>query len=178
MTRADQGQTRPTEKLRTFGDPVLKQTCRPVVDFDRHLERLAAVMFDIMTREEGVGLAAPQIGLLKSITVWRHPDDEAQRFVFVNPRIVSRSEESTVDSEACLSLPGVSMNVERADEVLVEAQDLTGETFQMRVSGFLARIVQHELDHLEGRLILDRTTPDERRRVLKEYRERTLAGDS
>jgi peptide deformylase len=175
---ADRGKTRPTEKLRVFGDPVLKQSCREVVDFDKHLEKLVAVMFDIMKREEGVGLAAPQIGLLKRITVWRHPEDEEQRFVFVNPTIVAHSEETTTESEACLSVPGVSMQVERADEVVVEAQDLKGQSFQMRITGYLARIVQHEVDHLEGRLILDRTTVEERRRVLKEYRERTLAGES
>jgi peptide deformylase len=168
----------PLERLRTFGDPTLKQETHQVTVFDTRLERLARLMHDVMDREEGVGLAAPQIGMLSRVMVWRLPENETERYAFVNPRIVERSETSCTESEGCLSVPGATMEVTRAEEVVVEAQDLAGLPFQVRLSGLPARIVQHEIDHLDGRLILDRTSPEERRRVLKELRERALAGDT
>lgn len=165
----------PLEQLRTFGDPVLKQETRLVTCFDERLRKLSDLMFDVMEREEGVGLAAPQIGLVSRIMVWKDPDDDDEPYVYVNPRIVEASEATTTEDEGCLSVPGETMPVPRADEVLVEAQDLEGNVFQARHCGFQARVVQHEIDHLDGRLILDRTSQEERRRVLKEWRERTLA---
>jgi peptide deformylase len=163
------------ERLRTFGDPVLRQETKPVTVFDHRLEKLAQVMLEVMDREEGVGLAAPQIGVLRRVMVWRHPEEDAERYVFVNPKIVERSEACGTQTERCLSVPEATMEVTRAEEVVVEAQDLRGEPLEVRLAGFLARIVQHEIDHLDGCLILDRTSPEERRRVLKELRERTLA---
>jgi peptide deformylase len=176
------GTTRPAppreaalDRLRTFGDPTLRQCTHPVTVFDARLEKLAQLMLEVMDREEGVGLAAPQIGVTSRIMVWRHPERDTEQHVFVNPRIVESSETVCAAAEGCLSVPGGSMEVTRPDEVVVEAQDLTGELFQVHLTGLLARIVQHEIDHLDGRLILDRTSPEERRRVLKELRERTLA---
>ncbi|MFH0916458.1 MAG: peptide deformylase [bacterium] len=165
----------PLERLRTFGDPTLKQATHPVTVFDSRLEKLAQLMLEVMDREEGVGLAAPQIGVVSRVMVWRHPEREAERHVFVNPRIVESSETSSTAAEGCLSVPGGAMEVTRADEVVVEAQNLRGELFQVHFTGVLARIMQHEIDHLDGRLILDRTSSEERVRVLKELRERTLA---
>jgi peptide deformylase len=110
--------------------------------------------------------------------VWRHPENEGERYVFVNPEIVERSESCCTEVEGCLSIPGATMEVERAEEVVVEAQDLKGEQIRAHMTGLLARIAQHEIDHLDGRLILDRTSPEERRRVMKELRERTIATDS
>lgn len=163
----------PIDRLRTFGDPVLKQESRQVTDFGDDLVRLTELMFEVMDREQGIGLAAPQIGIGKKLMVWRDPDTE-ERFALANPRIVSRSEGTDSDTEGCLSLPGHSMIVPRADHVVVEAQDLAGRPVTLEATGFLARIMQHEIDHLEGRLILDRTTQDERRRILRELRERSL----
>jgi peptide deformylase len=134
-------------------------------------------MFAVMEREEGVGLAAPQVGSLTRLMVWRHPENEDERHVYVNPRVVAESEACCTESEGCLSVPGTTMEVTRAEEIEVEAQDLEGAVFQVHLTGLLARIVQHEIDHLDGRLILDRTSPEERRRALKELRERALAGD-
>lgn len=176
IPRTSSARQAPLESLRTFGDPVLKQGTGPVTVFDSRLQRLAAVMFEVMEREEGVGLAAPQVGTLTRMMVWKHPEGESERYVYVNPRIVGQSETCCTEPEGCLSVPGATMEVTRAEEVDVEAQDLTGTTFQVHLTGLLARIVQHEVDHLDGRLILDRTSPEERRRVLKELRERTLAG--
>lgn len=165
----------PLERLRVFGDPTLRQQTRPVTVFDDRLERLAQLMHEIMDREEGVGLAAPQIGSLSRIMVWRHPEDESERYVYVNPQVVERSETCCTESEGCLSVPGATMEVTRPDEVVVETQNLAGEQFRVRLSGLFARIVQHEIDHLDGRLIIDATSPEERRRVLRELRERALA---
>lgn len=166
------------ERLRVFGDPVLKQETRPVTSFDSRLQRLVDLMFDVMDREDGVGLAAPQIGMLTRVMVWRHPDHEDERYAFVNPYIVERSESSTTEIEACLSVPEQSMPVPRSDEVVVEAQSVDGEELRMRLEGLAARIVQHEIDHLDGRLIIDRTSREERARALKEMRERALAAGS
>lgn len=169
-------QKRRLQQLRVLGDPVLKQATTPVTVFDSKLEKLARMMLDVMEREEGVGLAATQVGVLSRVMVWKHPESETEHYVFVNPVIVEQSEECCTESEGCLSVPGATMPVTRAEEVVVEAQDLTGETMRMQLTGILARIVQHEVDHLDGYLILDRTSPEERRRVLCELRERSLAG--
>jgi peptide deformylase len=149
-----------------------------VVSFDEKLERLAAQMAEAMDREEGVGLAATQVGILSRVIVWRDPDNDNELHVFVNPVITECSESCTTATEGCLSLPGQNVEVSRPDEVGVTAEDLRGSEQRMRLSGFPARIVQHEIDHLDGCLILDRATPEERRRVIKELHERTLATDT
>jgi peptide deformylase len=171
------GTEAPLERLRTFGDPALRQPTKIVTVFDERLQKLAAVMIEVMHREDGVGLAAPQIGVVSRIMVWRDPEHEDDDHVFVNPEIVARSEQCTTASEGCLSVPGCMMEVERSDEVTVRAQDLSGNPLELEAAGIAARIMQHETDHLDGRLILDRTSPEERRRVLKELRERSLATD-
>jgi peptide deformylase len=161
--------------IRTLGDPVLKERAKQVVDFDERLARLAVVMTEVMNREEGVGLAATQLGVLTRLIVWRHPDDEDDLRVFANPEIVEQSTSCTTASEGCLSVPGASVEISRPDEIVVAACDLQGARAESRLEGLAARIVQHEIDHLEGRLILDRATPEERRRVMKELRERASA---
>ncbi len=176
--RRDDANDRLVEQLRTLGDPVLRQPTNPVTVFDARLEKLAKNMVEIMQREDGVGLAANQVGVLSRMMVWRHPENEDEYYVYVNPQIVERSDACCVESEGCLSVPGATMPVERAEEVTVEAQDLSAGRFRVHLTGMLARIVQHEIDHLDGRLILDRTPPEERRRVLKELRERSLTGGS
>jgi peptide deformylase len=162
------------EQLRTLGDPVLRQATNRVTVFDSRLQKLAKAMMEVMLREEGVGLAANQVGVLARLFVWRHPENEDERYVYVNPEIVERSEACCTESEGCLSVPGATMQVSRSEEVIVEAQDLDGEPIRVHMTGLLARIMQHEIDHLDGRLIIDRTSPEERRRVLKELRERSL----
>ena len=167
----------PLERLRTLGDPTLRQPTNVVTIFDSRLEKLAQTMFAVMHREEGVGLAAPQIGVLTRIMVWRDPDHEDEVYAFVNPLIVSRSEECTTAGEGCLSVPGCTVEVTRNDEVVVTAQDLEGTPFTLEASGIISRIMQHEIDHLDGCLIVDRASPEERRRVFKELRERSLEMD-
>ncbi len=178
MARKDKQKPRrgavPLERLRTFGDPALKQQANPVTVFDSRLVKLAETMLAVMHREEGVGLAAPQIGVLSRMIVWHHPEDENEEYVFVNPRIVSMSEERSLAGEGCLSVPGCTVEVERANEVRIAAQNLEGVEFEADAAGLIARILQHEIDHLDGRLIVDRAAPEERRRVLKELRERAI----
>jgi peptide deformylase len=161
------------DELRTFGDPVLKSETRDVTEFGDDLRKLTDLMFDVMEREDGIGLAANQIGIAKKVFVWHNPETE-ERFVLVNARIVERSEETVTDSEGCLSVPGHSMQVPRHERVVVEGQTVTGQTVTVEATGLLARIFQHEIDHLEGHIILDRAIPEERKRVLKELRERDL----
>jgi len=183
MARKDESQPErrgeaPLERLRTLGDPALREQTRSVTVFDARLAKLAAVMLEVMHREEGVGLAAPQIGVLSRVMVWRDPEHEDDEYVFVNPEIVFRSEECTIASEGCLSVPGCMVDVSRCDQVTVHAWDLQGTPIELEAEGMVARIMQHEIDHLDGRLILDRATPEERRRALKELRERSLATDA
>jgi len=159
-----------SDSIRVFGDPVLKQVCKEITELGPELDRLSKLMFEVMDREGGIGLAGPQIGIQRKIMVWRHPETE-QGYVLLNPRIVERSAETVTASEGCLSLPGHSMEVERAERVAVEALDLRGDPIRIEATGLLARIMQHEIDHLEGHIILDRTSPDERRRVLKDLRD-------
>lgn len=170
-------QADPLETIRTIGDPVLRQQTRRIEVFDERLERLARVMLEVMIRGDGVGLAANQIGVLSRVLVWRHPENEDEQYVFVNAEIVERSEQCSTASEGCLSVPGATMEVERAEEVVVEAQDLKADPIRVHLTGMLARIVQHEVDHLDGKLIVDRTSPEERRRVIKQLREQSLAGE-
>lgn len=159
--------------VRTFGDPVLKQRCPEITVFDDKLAALAEAMFRVMDEEDGVGLAAPQIGIQKRIAVWCHPET-GERHVLVNPRFVEMSDAATVETEGCLSVPGYAVAIPRADAVVLQSMNLEGDTVRIDLEGLLARIVQHEIDHLDGVLILDRTTPEERRRVLKEMREQAL----
>lgn len=128
-----------------------------------------------MEEGDGVGLAANQVGVLSRVIVWRLPEEEDGCHIFVNPEITETSESCCTDREGCLSIPGITVEVARAEEVVVRAQDLRGEVFSTRLVGLAARIVQHEVDHLDGRLILDRASPEERRRALRELRERLVA---
>ena len=160
-------------EIRTLGDPVLRETCHDVTSFDAGLQRLAKEMLEIMDEAEGIGLAASQIGVLKRLIVCRDPDtDEA--FSFVNPAIVERSQAECLGSEGCLSVPGFSVEVPRAEWVVMEACDVKGRPLRVEAKDTFARVLQHEIDHLEGHLILDRTSAEERRRVLKAMRDRKL----
>lgn len=160
--------------VRCFGDPTLRQVCREVTVFDKRLEQLSELMFEVMDQQAGVGLAAPQVGTVSRIIVWMNPDDDQKRYACVNPQIVACSEETTTEDEGCLSLPGVTMEVTRPNEVTVRWQDIFGTPTELRLTGYPARIVQHEIDHLEGCLIIDRTSKRERLRALKELREKSL----
>lgn len=158
--------------VKTFGDPVLKSRSTPVKEFDESLERLADDMLSTMRAHDGVGLAANQVGRLKRILVAVVEEEE---YVLVNPVVESRTEESETSPEGCLSIPGVHVEVERAKGITVSGKSATGELVRIEVEGLLARILQHEIDHLDGVLILDRTDRESRKAVLREMRENLLA---
>jgi peptide deformylase len=158
--------------LRTFGDPVLKTRAAPVEAFDESLARLAEEMLTTMREREGVGLAANQVGRLKRILVAAVEDQE---YVIVNPTIEETARSTEKDLEGCLSIPGIQVEVERPTAVTVSGQDAAGAPLQVEASGLLARVLQHEVDHLDGVLILDRTDRQSRKDAMREMRERLLA---
>jgi len=161
--------------VRTFGDPVLKTRAVPVEDFDESLARLAEDMLATMREQEGVGLAANQVGRLKRVLVAALEDDE---YVLVNPVIEETSETSESGAEGCLSIPGIQVEVERPTGITISGRDASGAPVRIRAEGLLARIFQHEVDHLDGVLILDRTDRDSRKAAMREWRERLLARQS
>lgn len=156
-------------EIRTVGDPVLRQQAALVEVFDERLSSLAEHMIRIMRDAPGVGLAAPQIGVLRRVAVYEV--DEGDAHALVNPVITWRSDETEVQDEACLSVPDVTVPVERALAIHVQASDPRGEPLEIDAHGFEARVIQHELDHLDGTLILQRTTRLERARALREMRD-------
>ena len=158
-------------EIRTFGDPVLKSRATPVKDFDESLKRLSQEMMRIMRENEGVGLAANQIGRLQRIFVAAYEDEE---FAIVNPVVEWSSENKEKNTEGCLSLPEIQVEVERPYAVTVSGKDTSGTPVRIRAEGLLARIFQHEIDHLDGVLILDRTDRESRKRAMREIRERLL----
>ena len=137
---------------------------------DTELRSLCARMARSMYDAPGIGLAAPQIGVLKRVIVF---DLEEGRglVALCNPRIASASEETIVEDEGCLSLPGISVPIERAASVVCEAESLDGESVSIEADGLYARLLQHEIDHLDGVLIIDRATPEERKAALRRYME-------
>jgi peptide deformylase len=164
-------------EIRTFGDPILKSRATPVNDFDDSLKQLAEDMMRLMYEAEGAGLAANQIGRLKRIFVVAYENEgELREFIVVNPMIEDRSETQEKDIEGCLSIPGIGVEVERPLAVILRGQDLSGAPLRVEAEGRLARIFQHEIDHLDGILMLDRTDRESRKNAMREMRERLLAG--
>jgi len=158
--------------IRTFGDPVLKTRAAPVESFDESLVRLTQDMLATMRDNEGVGLAANQLGRLKRVFVAAIEDEE---YVIVNPVLTEWSETTESVPEGCLSIPGILVDVERPTGVTVSGRDVSGKPLQISASDLLARVLQHEVDHLDGVLILDRTDRPSRKAAMREWRERLLA---
>ncbi|CAN5793453.1 peptide deformylase [soil metagenome] len=158
--------------IRTFGDPVLKTRAAPVESFDESLVRLTQDMLATMRDNEGVGLAANQVGRLKRVFVAAIEDEE---YVIVNPVLTDWSETTESVPEGCLSIPGILVDVERPTSVTVSGRDVSGKPLQISASDLLARVLQHEVDHLDGVLILDRTDRPSRKAAMREWRERLLA---
>lgn len=157
-------------QIRQYPDPVLRMRANDVEEFDDDLRQLAGRMTRLMTEAAGVGLAANQVGVLKRMFIFQPAAEEEPR-AMVNPEIVERSDETEPDDEGCLSMQGVLVPVHRNLRVMIEARDLGGEEVRLELEGMSARVVQHELDHLDGMLIIDRTTPDGRREALAVLRQ-------
>ena len=143
--------------LQIYGSKVLRMKGEAVEEFDGELADFIDLMVETMIIEEGVGLAAPQVGVSKQIAVVNHePENEKTLIKMINPIIVSKSEETGSLEEGCLSVPGIRGNVIRSVAIEVHYQDETGEKNELRAEGLLARIIQHEVDHLNGVLFVDR----------------------
>ena len=153
--------------LRRYGDPALRSSATPVDRFDDALQNQVARMAKIMGDALGVGLAAPQLGLSQRLLVYRVSPD-APVVALVNPEVEWKSDEDLeVLEEGCLSIPGVSVDIERPVHVRVRARDEQGDKCLVEASGLEARVIQHEVDHLDGVLILDRATKEGRREALR-----------
>lgn len=153
-----------------FGEPVLRSAASPVSEFDEQLAAEAERMVGLMREAIGVGLAATQLGTLRRMLVFQI-GSEAEPTVLVNPEIEWRSQEEATVEEGCLSLPGVVVDVERPLHVRARAVDPNGEPLSIEASGLEARVIQHEVDHLDGVLMLDRTNREQRRAALRALRE-------
>jgi peptide deformylase len=156
--------------VRRLGDPVLKTRALPVSRFDAELRRQVDWMRDLMEGAVGVGLAATQVGIVERVLVYR-TEPESPIVAVINPEIEWRGGETEIAEEGCLSIPGVHVDVERTVHLRVGALDETGTPFTIEASGFEARVLQHEIDHLDGVLMLDRTTRDQRREAMRTWRE-------
>jgi len=152
-------------QIRQYPDPVLRMRANEIESFDDDLRRLVERMTTLMQEARGVGLAGTQVGTLQRLFVFQPTEEDEPRAV-VNPVLVSASEVTLSETEGCLSLQGVTIPVERPVKVTVEGKDETGADIRIELEEHAARVAQHELDHLDGILILDRTTPEARREAL------------
>src|SRR3954467_5767956 len=157
--------------IRRYGDPVLKSRATPVDRFDDSLRSQVSRMGAIMNDALGVGLAAPQVGLSQRLLVYR-VGQEAPLIALVNPELEWTSDDSEEGEEGCLSIPGIGVDVDRPVHVRVRASDEFGDVRVVEASGLEARVIQHEMDHLDGVLILDRTSRDQRKEAMRTLRER------
>ena len=159
-------------EIRTYPDPVLKKVAEPVVEFGPELARLVRDMAETMYASDGVGLAAPQVGVSRRLIILDVGSGEErgkQVLVLANPEIVSREGEVQWE-EGCLSLPSVSLKMRRSARVVVRGQDLEGGEVEVEGDELLAVALQHEIDHLDGLVLFDRLSPVRRRLVLRDYR--------
>lgn len=152
-------------------DPILSQESEKVEVFDAELENFVADMFEVLEAYSGVGLAAIQVGRPIRLFI-TDTGETGERLVFVNPDILETSDDSQPYSEGCLSVPGVFRNVNRPSTVKITAQDIKGKRFRITASGLLARVIQHESDHLDGKVFLSHLEEEERREAIKEFRKK------
>ena len=162
-------------QIRQYPDPVLRLRGHEVEDFDDDLRSLVERMTMLMEGASGAGLAATQVGVLRRVFVFQSVEGEAPT-ALVNPELVATDEEAEIDDEGCLSLQHVLVPVSRNVAVTVAAKDLAGEDVRLELEGFGARVCQHELDHLDGVLIIDRTTDEARRTALGRLRAQSVLG--
>ena len=150
-----------------LGDEVLREECSDITEFDEALRMLCDAMIDTLEEADGVGLAGPQVGVSKKLFVVHIRGEKPM--VFINPSIIGTSIETGVYEEGCLSIPGVYHDVVRPVKVTVQAQDVSGKPFTLEADGLLARVIQHENDHLHGKLYIDHLDEKEREKVVHAY---------
>jgi len=154
-------------RIRYIGDPVLRKQSQPILQFDQTLEEMVRKMTEIMYKEDGIGLAAPQIGISKQLLIIDvSPLARGETLtVYINPQILDSSEESTME-EGCLSIPGVREDVIRPKNIKLKYQDVFGKEYTAEYTGWPARVLQHEIDHLNGILFVDRISPIKRNMLI------------
>lgn len=152
--------------IRTYGDPVLRRPAETVGAIDSETRQICERMVEAMIRADGVGLAAPQIGISKRIIVL---DVDGEFHVLVNPELIETSGETATFTEGCLSVPGVHADISRSEKATIAGTALDGSPVEITGEGVLARAIQHEIDHLNGHLFLDHLSPVRRQSLLKEY---------
>ncbi len=158
-------------EIRLFGDPVLREPAEPVAAIDDDVRALVADLVETMYEADGVGLAAPQVGVgLRVIVVDTREEEGVGALALINPRIADASAETDKAEEGCLSIPGIADIVERPVRVVVEALDPDGEPVRIQADGLSARALQHEVDHLDGVLFLDRLSALKRKMALQKWR--------
>jgi peptide deformylase len=160
--------------IRLFGDPVLRERAREVEIFDDALRKLADDMLETMRAAAGVGLAANQVGVLRRVFTWELTGDDAQSGTWVNPEVVETSEELQDGEEGCLSFPGLFYPCERPLRARIRAQDLFGDEHEVVGEGLLARILLHEIDHLNGVLFIDHLARHDRKEAMRRIRDGEL----
>ncbi len=151
----------------TLGEEVLYEKCQPITKFDSGLRVLVDAMFETLSEADGVGLAGPQVGVPSRVFVISIRDEVKQ--AFINPQIIETSIEISTVEEGCLSIPGVWHDVDRPAKVTVQAQDIEGKSFMVKADGLYARAIQHENDHLNGTLFIERISPEEKEKVVRAY---------
>jgi peptide deformylase len=159
-------------QIRQYGDPSLRLQAQEVTEFDDDLRRLVDRMIALMHDAQGVGLAATQVGILRRLFVFEADEDGPK--AIVNPVVVERGDETAPDEEGCLSLQGVRVPVDRSTRVVLEGKDPNGEDLRVELDSYGSRVVQHELDHLDGVLIIDRTDDEHRKEALGILRPRAV----
>jgi peptide deformylase len=164
-------------QIRQYPDPVLRMRARDVEAFDQDLVRLVERMTRLMEDANGAGLAANQVGVLRRVFIF-HPEPDSDSVAIVNPEIVERGAETLTEDEGCLSLQGVQVPVERAVTLRLEGRDPAGNEVSFDLRDLGARVVQHELDHLDGVLLLERTTDEARKEALSILRPRAMLSPS
>ena len=153
-------------EIRVLGDPVLREKTQPIAEVTEEMRQLVSDLFETMYAAQGIGLAAPQVGRRERIAVV--DVDGEQPLTFINPEIVSQGG-SARDEEGCLSIPDVYGEVDRPSDIVVRALDRAGEPFELGASGLLARCIQHEVDHLDGKLFIDYLSLLKRRAALRKW---------
>jgi peptide deformylase len=156
-------------ELRYMGDPVLREKAAPVQELTGEIRQLIEDMFDTMYAEEGVGLAAPQVGVPLRVIVVDPREPDILPFALLNPEVVDVSEETDRAEEGCLSIPGLREVVERPSAVTIEGINRDGERVVIEADGLLARILQHEVDHVDGILFVDRVSGLKRRLLMSKW---------
>jgi peptide deformylase len=162
-------------RILTLGNELLRQKAEKIERIDNEIKDAAKQMLEIIKQDKGVGIAGPQIGLMKRIFVV-HIDGDEER-IFINPSILETSQETVKYEEGCLSVPGVYVDIVRSESVKIQAWNEKGKPFTMEASGLLARVIQHEYDHLEGVLFLDRLSELKKNRLIEKYEKSLVKGE-